>query len=128
MRDIEYKLLDAGFDVYEPFWENGQYDAFVEPHRVMQADLDGIDACDGVLAVLNGEPPDVGVAVEIGYAAAKGKKIFLFRDDFRRCTDSKDFPVNLMFLAGQPKDWQKNFITDIGELVGHKEMLKWLNS
>ena len=128
LRDIAYHLEQVGLDVYEPFSENVQFDAYINPHKVMQADLDGIDECDGVFAVLNGEPPDVGVAVEVGYAAARGKKIFLFRDDFRRCTDSQDFPVNLMFLAGQPHDWTKNFIKKFEDIKGNKELRAWSSS
>ena len=45
--------------------------------------------------------------VELGVAIALGKPIFLFRDDFRRCTDSEHYPLNLMLFAGLPEqDWQ----------------------
>lgn len=32
--------------------------------------------------------------VELGYAIALEKEIFLYRDDFRSCSDSEEFPLN----------------------------------
>ena len=40
--------------------------------------------------------------VELGVAIALGHRIFLFRDDYRRCTDCEDYPLNLMLFAGCP--------------------------
>ena len=33
-----------------------------------------------------------------------GKPTFLFRDDFRKCTDSDEYPLNLMIFSGIPYD------------------------
>ncbi len=46
-----------------------------------------IDACDGVLAVLDGSDVDSGTAAEIGYAAAIGKPVVGIRLDLRRTGD-----------------------------------------
>jgi nucleoside 2-deoxyribosyltransferase len=46
-----------------------------------------IDACDGVLAVLDGSDVDSGTAAEIGYAAALGKPVVGIRLDLRRTGD-----------------------------------------
>ena len=43
--------------------------------------------------------------VELGLAIAWGKPTFLFRDDFRRCTDSEVYPLNLMLFTGLPGGW-----------------------
>ena len=40
--------------------------------------------------------------VELGMAIALGKPTFLFRDDFRRATDSEHYPLNLMLFTGCP--------------------------
>ena len=70
-----------------------------------------IDIADAVVA--NGNPfrgeMDVGTAVEVGYAAAKGKKILIYMDDTRtliekygkcdgqgRVTEDFGYPLNLM--------------------------------
>ena len=39
--------------------------------------------------------------VELGLAIAWEKPVFLFRDDFRRCTDSEMYPLNLMLFTGR---------------------------
>ena len=122
---IKGELICGGFDVFDPFEQACQKNAKVDPYSVMEADLKGIDDCDGVFAVINGEPPDVGVAVEIGYAAAKGKPIFLFRDDFRKCTDSERFPVNLMLLAGQKKEDWDYWIKDMDDIRRNARLMKW---
>ena len=53
--------------------------------------------------------------VELGMAIALGKPTFLFRDDFRRATDSEEYPLNLMLFTGIPEEnWQGLLLHDIG--------------
>jgi hypothetical protein len=97
-------LEQLGAEVWEPFQRNNQVD-FSQPgwaYAVGQADVRDVKDCDGIFAIINGTPPDEGVMVELGIAIALGKAIFLFRDDFRRCTDSGEYPLNLMIFAGLP--------------------------
>ena len=54
-----------------------------------------IDACDAVVAVLDGVDVDSGTAAEIGYALARGKRIFGYRGDFRLSADNEGATVNL---------------------------------
>lgn len=54
-----------------------------------------IDACDGVLAVLDGVDVDSGTAAEIGYAAALGKPVVGLRLDTRLTGDNAGARVNL---------------------------------
>jgi nucleoside 2-deoxyribosyltransferase len=54
-----------------------------------------IDACDAVLAVLDGVDVDSGTAAEIGYAFAKGKPILGYRGDFRLSADNEGSIINL---------------------------------
>ena len=125
-------LAALGLEVWEPFSRNGQID-FAEPgwaYRVAQKDLQDVRDADALFAIVNGTPPDEGVMVELGAAMALNKPIFLFRDDFRRCTDSEEFPLNLMLFAGLPEtDWQDfvyENITDIASPV--KALVRWLHS
>ena len=68
--------------------------------------------------------------VELGAAMALNKPIFLFRDDFRRCTDSEEFPLNLMLFAGLPEtDWQDYVYENIMEIASPaKALVRWLHS
>ena len=55
--------------------------------------------------------------VELGMAIALGKPTFLFRDDFRRVTDSEQYPLNLMLFTGMPHDtWRDYYYTSITEI------------
>ena len=117
---IVSKIESLGYEVWEPFERNNQIDfdsnkdwAF----DVGQKDKRDVEDCDIIFAIVNGTPPDEGVMVELGMAIALGKKVYLFRDDFRKCTDSGKYPLNLMLFTGLPKDdWEKYYFTSVGEI------------
>ena len=102
------QLVDAlealRLEVWEPFERNNQVDLSEAgwAYRVGQADFRDVRDADAIFAVVNGVPPDEGVMVELGMAIALGKPTFLFRDDFRRATDSEEYPLNLMLFTGMP--------------------------
>ena len=98
-------LEALGAEVWEPFARNNQIDKAAAgwAWRIGQADLRDVQGADGIFAVVNGCPPDEGVMVELGMAIAWEKAVFLFRDDFRRCTDSEAYPLNLMVFTGLPE-------------------------
>ncbi len=125
-------LEDIGAEVWEPFRRNNQVDFSKEgwAYKVAMSDLQDVKNADAIFAIVNGTPPDEGVMVELGVAIALGKPTFLFRDDFRRCTDSEDYPLNLMIFAGIPPfNWKDYFYTDISELSNSKKALvKWLQN
>ena len=85
---------------------------------------------DAIFAVVNGTPPDEGVMVELGIAIALGKPTFLFRDDFRRVTDSEEYPLNLMLFAGLPeRGWQDYYYTSVAEIpASSKALARWAQS
>lgn len=129
---IIQQLEQLGATVWEPFARNNQVD-FSQvgwAYRVAQADVQDVRQADGVFAIVNGTPPDEGVMVEIGVAIALQKPIFLFRDDFRRCTDSEEYPLNLMVFAGLPEQgWQDFFYQSVEEIASRdKALARWLGS
>jgi nucleoside 2-deoxyribosyltransferase len=87
-----------------------------------------VKKCDGIFAIVNGTPPDEGVMVELGVAIALNKAIFLFRDDFRRCTDSERYPLNLMLFSGLPEvGWEDYYYTSVEEIQSDaKALYRWL--
>lgn len=64
-------------------------------HELGRSNAERIDRSDAVLAVLDGVDVDSGTAAEIGYAFAKGKKVFGLRTDFRLAGDNLGSIVNL---------------------------------
>ena len=112
-------LEQVGAEVWEPFSRNNQVD-FSEPgwaYQVGQSDLRDVVESDAIFAIVNGTPPDEGVMVELGAAIALGRKTFLFRDDFRRCTDCEKYPLNLMLFTGLPEEgWQDYYYTSLAEI------------
>lgn len=92
-----------------------------------RSDLQAVRDSDGIFAVVNGNPPDEGVMIELGAAIALGKETFLFRGDFRRSADCEDYPLNLMLCTGLPKDgWRRWYFTSIGEIDSEdKALASW---
>ncbi|PCJ59447.1 MAG: nucleoside 2-deoxyribosyltransferase [Planctomycetota bacterium] len=123
------QIETLGLTVWEPFQRNDQIDFSQKgwAYKVGQADLKDVKNCDALFAIINGTPPDEGVMIELGYAMALGKKIFLFRDDFRKCTDSEEYPLNLMVFSGlTEKNWQSYYYTTIESITDpNKALHKW---
>ncbi len=130
LQDLVRVLDGLGAEVWEPFERNNQKGRPGDdsPYEIGRSDMQDVKDADGIFAVVNGTPPDEGVMVELGMAIAWGKEIFLFRDDFRRCTDSDAYPLNLMLFAGLPKKgWQDWYYTSIDELADpNGALVKWL--
>ena len=123
-------LEGLGAEVWEPFARNNQVDKAAGgwAWRIGQADLRDVQGADGIFAVVNGCPPDEGVMVELGMAIAWGKAVFLFRDDFRRCTDSEAYPLNLMVFTGLPeRGWEDYWYASADEIADpDKALARWL--
>ncbi len=133
LQDLVRTLEDAGADVWEPFARNNQGTRIDQPGvawQIARNDLEDVVKADGIFAVVNGCPPDEGVMVELGAAIALEKPIFLFRDDFRKCTDSGEYPLNLMLFAGLPQTgWQDYWYADITEIPDPgKALMRWLTA
>ena len=98
--------------------------------KLSEVKLEDVKKSDCIFAIVNGTPPDEGVMIELGAAIALRKPTFLFRDDFRRCTDSEDYPLNLMLFSGLPaSEWQNYFYTSIEEISDpNKALFRWINS
>ena len=123
------RLEALGAEVWEPFAHNN-FDV-TSPgwaYRVGQRDLHDVSTCDAIFAIVNGTPPDEGVMVELGVAIARKIPTFLFRDDFRRCTDSEHYPLNLMLFTGLPEQgWERYYYTGLEQLARpDKALVQWL--
>ena len=123
---------ELNIEVYEPFERtkhliNSKKDWAYE---VANSNLNNLKSCDCLFAIVNGNPPDEGVMIELGIAIALQKKIFLFRDDFRNCSDSDQYPLNLMLFVGLEKETCSiNYFEILEDLVTpEKNFLNWAQS
>ena len=123
---------DLNVDVYEPFERtknliNNKNDWAYE---LANTNLNVLKSSDCIFAIVNGNPPDEGVMVELGIAIALKKEIFLFRDDFRNCSDSDQYPLNLMLFAGLSKEsWSRNYLETLKDIKNpNKNFLNWAKS
>ena len=121
---------DLNIDVYEPFRRTSSLvqkgDKWA--YEIARTNLHDLKNCDCIFAIVNGTPPDEGVMIELGIAIALKKEIFLFRDDFRNCSDSNQYPLNLMLFLGLPKDnWEKYYFESLEDIKSYKKgFMEWV--
>ena len=120
---------DLNIEVYEPFERT---ECIIQKedewaYELAKSNFNDLKECDAIFAIVNGTPPDEGVMIELGIAIALKKEIFLFRDDFRNCSDSNQYPLNLMLFIGLPKDnWQKYYFESLKDIKSNqKGFLEW---
>ena len=126
------KLESMGASVWEPFSRNSDVDISISgwANKVASSNFRDLRDSDAIFAIVNGSPPDEGVMVELGVAIALGKPTFLFRDDFRKCTDSDEYPLNLMIFMGIPyQSWNDYYYSSLDEIDSKsKSIYKWLKN
>ena len=126
------KLESMGAIVLEPFARNTDVDISTPgwANKVACSNFRDLKDSDGLFAIVNGTPPDECVMVELGIAIALGKPTFLFRDDFRKCSDSDEYPLNLMIFMGIPFDsWNDYYYRSLDEIENkNKSIYKWLKN
>ena len=120
---------DLNIEVYEPF-ERTQHIIKKEgewAYDLAKRNFNDLKKCDCIFAIANGTPPDEGVMIELGISIALKKKIFIFRDDFRNCSDSNQYPLNLMLFLGLPKDnWEKYYFESLEDIISNnKGFMEW---
>lgn len=126
-------LTGLGLEVREPFSRvETQIDMSspIWPYRVGQLCVSDVRETDAIFAIVNGCPPDEGVMVELGVAIALEKRIFLFRDDFRRSSDTDMYPLNLMVFAGlSDMAWQNDFYQCVEHVSSpERSLARWAKS
>ncbi len=123
---------ELNIEVYEPFERTKNLISNKNnwAYELAKTNLNDLIASDCIFAIVNGNPPDEGVMVELGIAIALKKEIFLFRDDFRNCSDSCEYPLNLMLFIGLPKEgWSKNYFESLEDISSPKKnFLSWAQS
>ena len=121
---------DLNIEVYEPFERTQHLISNKKDwaYELAKTNLNDLKASDCIFAIVNGNPPDEGVMVELGVAIALKKEIFLFRDDFRKCSDSDQYPLNLMLFVGLSKEgWSRNYFETLDDIQSpEKNFLNWV--
>ena len=120
---------DLNIEVYEPFERNKHIIQGEDnwAYDIAERNFQDLKKCDCIFAIVNGNPPDEGVMIELGIAIALKKTIFLFRDDFRNCSDNDQYPLNLMLFLGLPRNnWEKYYFESILDIKsGEKGFVEW---
>ena len=66
--------------------------------------------------------------IELEISIVLNKEIILFRDNFRNCSDSDQYLLNLMLNLGLSKDsWSKNYFESLEDINNPKKnFLNWV--
>lgn len=86
LEQIAALLERAGYDTFLPHRDAGLIGNLSERQervRIFRSDMDALEACDLVVALLTGADHDSGTCGELGYAYARGKPCFGITDDRR---------------------------------------------
>lgn len=106
---LKRELDAAGFEVMlpqenEPLFDPSRMDdpayASEASERVFLADLELLDSCDILVFNLDGRIPDEGACVELGYAYARGKKVYGIKTDVR----VSEYGIDNMMISGMLKE------------------------
>jgi nucleoside 2-deoxyribosyltransferase len=87
LEQIAAALEQAGYETFLPHRDKGilgDLSDYRERECLFDGDMQALDACDIVAALLTGADHDSGTCGELGYAYAKGKRCFGITDDVRR--------------------------------------------
>jgi len=129
LREFINIFNDLNIEVYEPFERTKHIKQKDEgwAHNLAKSNFQDLKECDCIFAIVNGTPPDEGVMIELGIAIALKKDIFLFRDDFRNCSDSDQYPLNLMLFLGLPRDkWENYYLESLQDIKSdQKGFITW---
>lgn len=90
--------LDPVADFFLPHRDGGELGRGPKRKDIFELDLQQVDSVAIVVALLDGQDVDSGTCIELGYAYAKGKKIFGLLTDFRayHTADPEPHRPNLM--------------------------------
>jgi nucleoside 2-deoxyribosyltransferase len=90
--------LDSVADFFLPHHDGGELGKDPKRKDIFTLDLQQVDSAAIVVALLDGQDVDSGTCIELGYAYAKGKKIFGLLTDFRsyHTADPEPYRPNLM--------------------------------
>lgn len=121
---IKAELTDAGFDVVlpqdsEPLFEptemgNTEY-AKESARKVFEKDLRLLDGCDVLVFNLDGRVPDEGACVELGYAFAKGKRVYGLKTDIRVA----EFGIDNMMISGMLGNKTAHSVGELVSMIGN---------
>ncbi len=87
LEQITAALEAEGFETFLPHRDAGilgDLSDIRERERLFRGDMQALEACDFIVALLTGADHDSGTCGELGYAYAKGKSCFGISDDVRR--------------------------------------------
>ena len=91
--------LNSNTDFFLPHRDGGELGRGpIIRKDIFELDISQVDSAKIVVALLDGQDVDSGTCIELGYAYAKGKKIFGLLTDFRayKTADAEPHRPNLM--------------------------------
>jgi nucleoside 2-deoxyribosyltransferase len=86
-------LVEASFSQVQVLWP---HEFPLKAKNVFRVNLENLEECQLMIAILDGPQVDDGTAWEMGYHYARGREILGIRTDFRRAGEHEGSIVNAM--------------------------------
>lgn len=106
LRGLKRQLQELGYDVLWPYELFNQDEVAswgdAASRRIKEGCRDVLEACDLVVALLDGTQIDDGTAWELGFAYAKGIPAVGIRTDARYCGETPGARINAMIAGSMP--------------------------
>lgn len=120
LSSLQQQIERCGVVVWEPFQRANDVVTVsgFDPFDIANQNARDILHCSLVIAVMNGEPVDIGICFELGFAAGLNIPCFLLRDDFRLAGPHPEFPFNpiLAMVFKNQEELKTRFCTHIETL------------
>ncbi|MBZ0308607.1 MAG: nucleoside 2-deoxyribosyltransferase [Anaerolineae bacterium] len=84
LEQISAALEQAGHRTFLPHRDAGIFKSEADRPHLFHTDMQALEACDMLVALLTGADHDSGTCAELGYVYARGKACFGITDDVRR--------------------------------------------
>ncbi len=84
LEQISAALEQAGHRTFLPHRDAGIFKSEADRPRLFHTDMQALEGCDMLVALLTGADHDSGTCAELGYVYARGKPCFGITDDVRR--------------------------------------------
>ncbi len=96
LRELDRRVREAGFDTFLPMRDAGLNKTVNDsnnPQLIFDADINGLDNCDAVIAILDGQDVDSGTCVELGIAYERQMPVIGIATDIIRRTYTNAMPA-----------------------------------
>lgn len=127
--DMERDYIDKVVDIISENLELKLWDDFYIPHqdnnsnnweaKIYNTNMENLNRCNIMIAILDGKDVDSGTAFEIGYFEAQNKLVFGLLSDKRSYDEDDNLNLKLNTMIFGSLNYGINIFSDIDDLINY---------